>query len=46
MTVEIIVFIFGGLLLVIGLLGGGLEIKELKIPKVGMDQILWQRYLG
>ncbi|RZB28978.1 MAG: hypothetical protein AEth_01582 [Candidatus Argoarchaeum ethanivorans] len=34
-NIEIIVFIFGGFLLLIGILGGGFEVKELKIPKVG-----------
>ncbi len=35
MTIQIASFIFGGLLILIGLLGGGFEIKELKIPRVG-----------
>ena len=35
MTTETLSFIFGGLLLLIGLLGGGFELKELKLPKVG-----------
>jgi len=35
MTLPIVIFAFGGLLLLIGILGGGFEIKGLKIPKVG-----------
>jgi hypothetical protein len=35
MTAEIISFAFGGLLILIGILGGGLEVRKLKIPKVG-----------
>jgi hypothetical protein len=36
MTIELVSFVFGGLLLFVGLLGGGFEVKELKVPKVGM----------
>lgn len=35
MSAEIIVFFFGCLLLLIAILGGGFEVKELKIGKVG-----------
>ena len=35
MNVEILSFILGALLLLIGIIGGGFEIKELKLPKVG-----------
>lgn len=35
MNIEIAAFLFGGILLSVGILGGGFEIKELKIPKVG-----------
>ncbi len=35
MTLEVVVFIFGALLLLTGILGGGFELKELKIPQVG-----------
>jgi hypothetical protein len=35
MTPEIISFAFGALLILIGILGGGFEVRELKIPKVG-----------
>jgi hypothetical protein len=34
MTLEIASFIFGGLLIFIGLLGGGFEVKELKVPQI------------
>jgi len=29
-------FVFGGILLFVGVVGGGFELKELKVPKVGM----------
>ncbi|PYX69535.1 MAG: hypothetical protein DMG72_20645 [Acidobacteria bacterium] len=35
MSIEIVVFVFGGLLLFVGGVGAGFEAKELKIPKVG-----------
>ena len=35
MTIEVLGFIFGCILVLIGIIGGGLEVKELKIPKVG-----------
>lgn len=35
MTVEFIVFALGALLLLIGIIGGGFELKEIKIPPVG-----------
>lgn len=35
MSIPIVVFIFGGILLLIGILGGGFEVRELKVPKVG-----------
>jgi hypothetical protein len=34
MSSELLSFIFGGLLILIGIVGGGFEVKELKIPKV------------
>ncbi len=34
MTIEIVAFIFGALLILIGILGGGFEAKEIKIPKI------------
>jgi hypothetical protein len=34
MSSELLSFIFGGLLFLIGIIGGGFEVKELKIPKV------------
>lgn len=36
MSIEIVSFIFGGILLFVGVVGGGFELKELKVPKVGM----------
>jgi hypothetical protein len=36
MTVEVMMCVFGALLVLTGIVGGGLEVKELKIPKVGM----------
>ncbi|MEK6735814.1 MAG: hypothetical protein AABY47_04540 [Pseudomonadota bacterium] len=35
MDVESMSFIFGAILIAISILGGGLEIKELKVPQVG-----------
>jgi hypothetical protein len=35
MSPDLLLFAVGGLLLVTGLLGGGFELRELKIPKVG-----------
>lgn len=35
MNVQLVAFVFGGVLRFVGVLGGGFEVKELKIPKVG-----------
>jgi hypothetical protein len=35
MSIQLISFILGGLLVTVGLIGGGIEIRELKIPPVG-----------
>ncbi len=35
MSVDLAVFIFGAILLSIGILGGGFELKEISVPKVG-----------
>lgn len=35
MNIQMAAFAFGGLLLLIGVVGGGFEVKELKVPKVG-----------
>src|SRR5579871_4791957 len=35
MNIQIVSFVFGGLLIFVGVLGGGFELKELKVPKVG-----------
>lgn len=34
MTLEILAFIFGALLTLIGIIGGGFEAKEIRIPKI------------
>ncbi len=34
MSIEIIAFVFGCVLVLIGIIGGGLEIKEIKIPTI------------
>jgi hypothetical protein len=46
MTIELLVFGFGGLLLLLSLIGGGFEVKELKIPKVGWGTRLCSGALG
>ena len=35
MSIDTMAFILGGLLVAVALLGGGLEVRELKIPSVG-----------
>ena len=35
MTLEVISFIIGGLLIATAVVGGGFEIKEIRMPKVG-----------
>ena len=35
MTIQIAAFAFGGILVFVAVLGGGFEVKELKVPKVG-----------
>lgn len=35
MTTNVLVFGFGGILILVAILGGGFEIKEFKVPKVG-----------
>lgn len=35
LNIQTLSFIFGALLLLVGLFGGGFEVKELKLPKVG-----------
>lgn len=46
MQLETISFVLGGLLILIGLLGGGFEIKELRIPKVNTFARLLASILG
>jgi hypothetical protein len=35
MSIDVLAFAFGGILLLVGILGGGFELKELKVPRVG-----------
>jgi hypothetical protein len=35
MTIDIIIGLFGGLLIFVAIVGGGFELRELKVPKVG-----------
>ena len=46
MGTSTVVFIFGGILLGIGILGGGFELKELKVPKVSMIPRLLSALVG
>jgi hypothetical protein len=46
MSIEIASFVFGGILLFVGVLGGGFEVKELKVPKVGTGVRLLAALLG
>lgn len=46
MNHETLTFIFGALLLLIGILGGGFEAKELKVPKVGWSIRLISAIVG
>lgn len=42
MTPNILLLILGGLLMLISIIGGGFEVKEIKIPKIGS----WARILA
>lgn len=46
MTLQTISFIFGALLILVGILGGGFEVKELKIPKVHIGSRLISSFAG
>jgi len=46
MGIDTVVFIFGGILLLIGILGGGFELKELKIPQVSLVPRLLASIVG
>jgi hypothetical protein len=35
MSIELLSFVLGGFLVAVGLLGGGIEVRELKVPSVG-----------
>lgn len=36
MALDIVSFLFGGMLLLVGILGGGFEVREIKIPRVSV----------
>lgn len=46
MTISTAVFLFGGALLAIGIIGGGLDIREIKVPQVGMVSRILSAALG
>jgi len=46
MNIQVLAFVFGGLLLFIGVLGGGFEVKELKVPKVGAGVRVVSAFVG
>lgn len=46
MSLEIVSFVFGGLLILIGLLGGGFEVRELKVPQVRLPARLISTLAG
>lgn len=46
MTIPLFAFALGALLLFVGVLGGGFEVKELKIPKVGTGVRLLSGIVG
>jgi len=46
MTIPILLLLFGGGLLLIAIVGGGLEIREIKIPKVGSGPRILSGLLG
>lgn len=46
MKLNLVAFLFGALLLAISILGGGFELQELKIPKVGWFPRLVSAFIG
>ena len=46
MTLEIVCFLFGALLLLAAIIGGGFELKELKIPKLAKSARIFAFVLG
>ena len=46
LTPEILSFLFGALLVLIGVVGGGFEIIQLKIPKVGLGVRIFATVVG
>lgn len=45
-TVEIVAFVFGGFLLLVAILGGGFEVRELKVPRVGWTSRMMSSLFG
>jgi hypothetical protein len=46
MSLDTVAFVFGGLLLLVGIVGGGFEVRELKIPRVGWAPRLFATLAG
>jgi hypothetical protein len=46
MKTSLVVFLFGAILLAVAILGGGFELKELKVPKVGWMARLISAFMG
>jgi hypothetical protein len=46
MGFDTVAFVFGGVLLLVGIIGGGFEVQELKIPKVGWAPRLFATLAG
>ena len=42
MNVNVLAFVFGALLLFVAIIGGGFELRELKVPRVGWAS--WLNY--
>jgi hypothetical protein len=46
MGFDTVAFVFGGVLLLVGIIGGGFEVRELKIPRVGWAPRLFATLAG
>jgi len=46
MKLNLIAFLFGAILLAVAILGGGFELKELKVPKVSWFPRLISAFVG
>jgi hypothetical protein len=46
MGFDTVAFVFGGVLLLVGIIGGGFEVKEVKIPRVGWAPRLFATLAG